>query len=540
LRLLTPSVLNMSIENKVNSRPIPAFHSGHAYVAYEREIDAASTRLKESVHEACGYSTSLVHARLMQRLVELTLGPYATLLARRRKAGLSPIPPAGTVVDCAAVRLTTGAGQVSLSWYYIAKGCLEFFVHWVFVLISILAGLRPGGDSRPATLVFGVGQESILIDGSDTRFTSYCRSGPILPLRNGTRFLVETICSNGVINDADFCYVRRPMIALLREAKIGVRRRLSLLARHLMLSIGFFRSIIRDPMLALLGRDFAYVCAVRAMDEAGAIEAIIQTCSNFTIQSLWMRGDTIFSTHMIWYAQNWKPLVYADDDFESHIPNLRWIHIGTHWIWTSGFGDYLRSLGTAGTMQAVGPIMWYQPEYRTPPSDHIEIMLFDLMPFSDEYAEFHGEMENYWRPQHLHEFVAAVLAARDPLSVRFGCPVVVRLKQKRGYNVVYDRGYFDFIDTLVRDGKLQVVPPSENIFALISASHAVIVYPYSSPAHVSSHLEVPAVYFDPTGTLRPSFEKSPWIDFANSRDNLMETLTGAILRRRSLLGSADN
>jgi hypothetical protein len=527
----------MSIESDVSSKPIPVFHSGHAYVAYEREIDAASIRLRKGMCEACGYSPSLIHARIMQRLVELTLGPYATLLARRRKAGLSPIPPAGTVIDCSAVRLTTGAGQISLSWHHVAKGCLEFVAHWFFVLISILAGMRPGGESRPATLVFGVGQESMLLDGSDNRFTSYCRSGPILPLRNGTRFLVESVSGNGVIDDADFCYVHRPLISLLREAKLGALRRLALLARHLVLPISFFRSVIRDPVLSLLRRDFAYVRAVQAMDEAGAIETIIHTCSNFTIQSLWMRGDTSFSTHMIWYAQNWKPLVYANDDFQSNIPNLRWIDVGTHWVWTSDFGDYLRSLGTAGTMQAVGPIMWYQPEYQTPPGDHIELMLFDLMPFSDEHAEIHGEMENYWRPQHLHEFVTAVLAVRDPLSLRFGCPVIVRLKQKRGYNVAYDRGYFDFIDTLVRDGQLQIAPPSENIFALVSASHAVIVYPYSSPAYVASYLEVPAVYFDPTATLKASFEESPWIGFANSRQALLDGLTTAISRRRRHVAS---
>lgn len=530
----------MSIESDVSSKPIPVFHSGHAYVAYEREIDAASTRLKAKVGTSCAYLPSLVHARLMQRLVELTLGPYATLLARRRKAGLSPIPPAGTVVDCAAVSLTTGAGYVSLSWRQAAKGCLEFFAHWSFVLMSILAGPRTGGDSRPATLVFGIGQESILLDGSDTRFTGYCRSGPILPLRNGTRFLVENASGNGVINDANFCYVRRPLISLVREAKIGAPRRLALLARHLMLSMSFFRSVIRDPMLSLLGRDFAYVRAVQAMDEAGAIEAIIHTCSNYTIQALWMRGDTNFSTHMIWYAQNWKPLVYAVDDFQSNIPNLRWIDVGTHWVWTSDFGDYLGSLGTAGTMQAVGPIMWYRPEYRIPPSDHIELMLFDLMPFSDEVAESHGEMENYWRPQNLREFVAVVLEVRDALTLRLGCQVVVKLKQKRGYTPVYDKGYFEFIDGLVSDGQLQLVPPSENIFALISASHAVIVYPYSSPAYVASYLEVPAIYFDPTGTLKPSFEASPWIGFANSRDNLEEELAGAMVRRRALLGSGDN
>jgi hypothetical protein len=527
----------MSTESVVSTRAIHDFHSGHAYVAYEREIDAVSKGLKSSIGEGSGYSASLLHARLMQRLVELTLGPYATLLASRRRVGLPPIPVAGTVVDCGEISLTIGTGLIFLSWRQTAKGCMEFFAHWAFVLVSILAGLRPGGERRSATLVFGVGQESILFDGSDTRFTSYCRSGPIVPLRVGSRFLIESAAVNGVVDDADFCYVRRPLISLLREARIGAWGRLSLLARHVMLPIDFVGSVFRDPMLALLGRDFAYVRAVKAMDQAGAIEAIIQTCSNYTIQALWMRGDTTFSTHMVWYAQNWKPLVYAADDFQSNIPNLRWIDIGTHWVWTRDFGRYLESLGTKGTLQAVGPIMWYLPEYRVPPSDHIELTLFDLMPFSDEHAERYGEMRNYWRPQHLHDFVTGVLDIRDSLSLRFGCPVVVRLKQKRSYNIAYDRDYFDLIDRLVTSGQLQIVPPSENIFALVSASHAAIVYPYSSPAHVASQLEVPAVYFDPTATLKPSFEPSPWITFANSRDDLLQILTAAISRRRMCEGS---
>ena len=484
---------------------------------------------------ACGYAAAAIHGRLMQRLVELTLGPYVAVLARRRKAGQPPLPPSGSVVDCASLSLTTGSGHVAISLRQTLSGCAEFIAHWGYVLLSILAGMRPGGDARPATLVLGVGEDNICVNGDDSRFTNYCRSGPILPLKNGTRFLVQSVALRGTLGNPDFAYARHPLMSLLQNGKLGARRRLGLLLAHAVLPFAFFAAVLRLPLLALLGRDFAYTRAVKALDAAGAIEAIVDTCSAYTTQPLWLRGAPSFPTHMVWYAQNWKPMVYAGDDFRSDIPNLRWICVATHWIWTQGFGEYLRSLGVCGAMQVVGPIMWYPPELRQPPPDGIQIMLFDLNPFSDEVAERLGELENYWRPENLRGFVQAVLAASDALSSRFGCAVTVCLKRKRGYSAIYDKGYFDFVDGLVDAGRLAIVPPSDNIFQLVSASHAVVVYPYSSPAYVASHLGVPAVYFDPTGMLQPSHEESPWIDFANSRSALVEALAAAIVRRRNCL-----
>ena len=59
------------------------------------------------------------------------------------------------------------------------------------------------------------------------------------------------------------------------------------------------------------------------------------------------------------------------------------------------------------------------------------------------------------------------------------------------------------------------------MYWIIGASDLTIVAPYSSPAHASAHLGVPAIFFDAPGLLADSHERGPLLDFASGEEALI-------------------
>ena len=509
----------------------PELRPGHVHPAFDRELDAAAAHLARILVRACGYSSAALQARLVQSLNEAGRGPYVSRVAGSKSTGKMSLPAPGTSVDCGGFSLELGSGRISQTLRQGLTNAFGFIGHWGLGLLSILAGMRPYADDRPATLVFGIGIESFFVNGDDTRFENYCRSGPVGPLRNGTRFLIQCAAPTGMAASRDFSYARHPLLTLVRQVPLGMAGRLLLLAKQLWLPCEYLLGILRCPPLALLGRDLAYARIARALDEGGAIESVVLTCSNCPAQLLWMREAVRFETHMAWYAQNWRPLVYRADGLEYDPPGLRHVKVDVHWVWTEAFVEFLRAHTAAGRVEVVGPILWYLPERRHRPADAIEVVVFDVNPFSDETGVKLGLLENYYRPGHLVAFMEGVLALREALERHFGLPVRIKLKHKRAYHPLYDRGYFDLIDRFVAEGRLQTVPPSDNMFALISGGHLVVVYPFSSPAYVADYLGVPAIYYDPTGTLEPTHEAARCVTFVQSREDLGAAAISAVAGR---------
>jgi polysaccharide biosynthesis PFTS motif protein len=40
--------------------------------------------------------------------------------------------------------------------------------------------------------------------------------------------------------------------------------------------------------------------------------------------------------------------------------------------------------------------------------------------------------------------------------------------------------------------------PNESIFRLVSESHLVVGYPFTSPLYIADYMRIPSIYFDPT------------------------------------------
>lgn len=508
----------------------PSFHTGHAYVAFDRVIRAIDDGLRDRTPALAGCTRAAVKARLMQRIVEIALWPYVGACGRRFQSGEPPLPPPGVVIDYDGVILET-AGTAGVTWRRVGSSLFEYAVHWLHLLGAILLGAInwSGRDRPPATLVLGVGNESLFYEGTDARFVAYCRNGPIAPLASARRLIVHCAAGSVVSSDPDFAYDRVPLAALIRDTRLGALTRAELLWSHLTSPFVFLRALLQLPLLVLLARDIAYTPAVRTLDRRITIDAVVVTNSLYHAQPLWMRSSSRrFRLHMVWYSQNTIPLVYANDDFASDLPNNRYMTADEMWVWTGGYKAYLEKFQVASDIHVVGPILWYLPETAAPcPEDEIRIALFDVTPLRDEAALRLGLVRNYYNAETMIRFMEDVLSVSRELSVRAGKPVRVLLKHKRSYNENHDPRYIELIKKIAAAGAVELVPFQFNIYALLATSALSIVIPYSSPAYVASHCGVQGIFFDTTRELAPTFERAPSVAFASGRDELLRMLLEA-------------
>lgn len=514
------------------------FNSNHL----NRELDCFIGRLQERfavrLSAVGGYDGPLLASRLAQRVLEICHSTYA------RAAGLrlsmedarpllpqTPIACPGANVDAGAIRIT-----VPLSAWL--KAQVMFIVHWGYGLGSILAPHAAGQGVTETTLVYGVGEESLFQEESDRAFVEFCGKGPVAPLQQ-MRLVVQSSRPARASSSSHISYCRNPLTALIRTSAIGFAARIRLLAVHIALLPRWLIASAQAPELSLLARDFPYTGMVRALDRAGILRDIVCTISSYGSQPLWMRGLARAKVHMVWYAQNWKPIRWIEDPLDSDIVELPRIAADTHWVWTRSFAAYLSTLQPQAACHVVGPLLWCLPKSEPCPTDVVSISVFDVPPYANDVALAYGEFPNYNHPQNLFAFIHDVLELATRLMAELGLSVVVSLKTKRGYNTAYDRPYFDHLESLAAQGRIRLRHHSTNLYSMIAGSHLVLAYPFTSPAYVAAHLGVPAIYHDPAGAiLRQDFSDLPdGLPFTSDGQALFEEVKDLLGKHGEIAGN---
>jgi hypothetical protein len=475
--------------------------TNHVFVAFSEQIDRSHSWMAARFDDACGYPKTVLVDRIAQRLVETGLPAFAKTIDRRIKSGLAPWPEREARLDFGDATIVAGSGAVAVSVGRVLRAERDFCAHWIYALSAIVTGSWSRRSTTSASLVYDLTDADVMSDGSDVKFVAFCRTGPVMPLREGQRRLIEADQARTSSAPDDFEYCRYPLVELAKQARLGSAARFGMLLRHLALFLSYHLAIARMPALVLVAREFAYTAVAAALDARGVLSAVVLTCSSYRHQPLWARARKA-PVHMVWYAQNWKPTQKIAGDIESDYPTTRWIRADVHWVWTAAFAAYLRSL-IPGDFRAVGPILWRLPEAASPNPARVSITVFDVPAVSDEIMrDLNGEITNYLSPANLKTFIGDIVRLKSALQDELGKRVTLSLKMKRGFQPDYARGYFDYVDDLVRDGAITVAPAGQSVFQAIAQSHLAIVYPYTSPAYVAERAGVPAVYYDATGTIR--------------------------------------
>lgn len=517
------------------------FTLSQAYIRFDAVIAAIEPRLRNSTPGVRGYDGSALSRRLSQRLVEVGLNPFVRQAADRHARGLDPFSSQPSTIDCSGLKFDIREGLVTPTFLRWARAVSEFSAQWLRTLLMVIwhAATAPRTAAGKASLLFGVGVEDLAADGSDLRFVRFCRHGPIAPLRDAGRLIIE--CATEIkSSQADrFRYSRHPLFSLDREFPPGIRELLLFLVEHLAAAAAFFRASTVLPIFCLLARDLAIHALVSRLNRRGAIDSIVITNSNYHVQSLWMRAlpGRRFRVHMVWYSQNSIPLVYRSNGVRSSVPNHRHIEVDEIWVWTAGFAGYLKETGVRGAVHVVGPIVWHLPErgHAISEGDDPRLLVFDVTPTTLAFIQKLGLTPRLYfhRLENARKFICDILEVRDELQRLLGRKVHAVLKHKRTPTPFHEHDYVTMVARLADANLVDLVPPETNLYSLIGRSTLVLAIPYSSPVHIAAHMGVPAVYYDPTEELLPIYEAGENVYFASGRSQLQKVVSG-LLRSRAL------
>jgi hypothetical protein len=518
----------------------PKFHSARAYVAFEEAIRKAEPEAFARARACCGADRDEVARRLIQRVVELGLHEFIEACARRLDDGLDPLPDSRLGFSGGGMAIDAN-GRIRVRPELLVRSLALFAAHWGHALaVHVCAFFKPQQAARgAATLVHGVGLAELTRGGSDREFLEFCRMGPIAPLREARRYVVQALGAIGSANPAQCTYHRVPLFALALENPVGATGFSRFLLEHTRALLAYLRAVARFRAMCIIGRDFAYHASASRLDAQGLIENVIITNSNYSAQPLWMRrhAGRGHSTHMVWYSQNCIPFVYAFDPVRTQLPNHRHLAFDETWAWTEGFADYIRSVGVKAAIHVVGPIMFYLPEPDAGPrrEGELRIMVFDVTPVRPEIARRIGLVYNYYSTDNVLGFIGDIVSAARNIEAQLGKKVRVALKHKRTHEPTRDPRYVAAIERLADDeGALELEPPEANVYSLAAAADVVIAVPYSSPVYVAQDAGTAALYYDATGELIPAHEAAADIPFAarsvELEEKLLEILGGCARR----------
>ena len=509
------------------------FHSARAYLAFDAAIGKVEAWAHARTPKCSRSARDEVARRLVQRVVEIGLHDFIADCARRAERSEEPLPREGDPYRCGGLVIDSASGRTRVGAVLFARSLALFAGHWAHALWIHFTALFTRERRGPGTLVYGVGAAELNHGGSDSDFIAFCRHGPIAPLRTASRYVVQTLAAVASRHPHECTYMRVPLFALVLENPLGLTEFARFAWRHALDFFAFAVRVARFPPMCVLARDLAYQATAARLEDKGLIENVIITNSNYSAQPLWMRPHERrrHATHMVWYSQNCIPFVYAFDPVRTQLPNHRHMAFDETWVWTEGFGDYIRSLGTRARIHVVGPIVFYLP--KAAPSDHdgaLRVMVFDVTPVRREVARRIGLLYNYYSAENLLKFITDIVTAAARTEEKLGRKVRLVLKHKRSHEPTRDPGYVAAIERFTEAGALQLESPDTNVYALIARADVVIAVPWSSPVYVAQNAGKPALYYDPTGELLPAHEAAADVPFvagaAKLEQRLLEMLGG--------------
>lgn len=505
--------------------PQDSFTSSRGYLEFDTLIQRVEQGSMTAAVGFADYEPQAVVQRLVQRVVEIMASPYLGLAAHRHKSGQFVPLSESAIVSCGGLRLDAASGVVSPSFGIFLRALMEFAVHWCHVLVAYGRVALSGKPGRgPATLLYGVGIGDFRRGGNDARFVAYCRRGPILPLSQAQRLVAQVTADVSSTAPGFLDYTRFPLHTLATENPPGITGFLGFLRTHVRILGSYAKSVWRCPAMVLLGRDAAYHAIAASMNARNLIQAIVLTSTNYSAQPLWMTSlpDRKFQTHFVLYSTNSLPVMWAGEDRQVYLPPFRHMRADEAWVWNKWHGETLAITGIKTNV--VGPILWYLPENLPSTSTSLCVAVFDVTPVTPAFGLKLGLIDNYYSAENMHQFISDIVEACKELEKAVHQPVKIVLKHKRSHSPIHDTEYILQIEQLVSRSCIELVAPETDLYTLIGGCDICLAIPFSSPAYVADSMQRPAIYYDPTGKVRPNFDSSGKVIFIQGRESLVQQM----------------
>ena len=288
--------------------------------------------------------------------------------------------------------------------------------------------------------------------------------------------------------------------------------------RHQIISLKLFLGLIlKEKKVSIIYKDFLTYPYIRLLDHKKVLTAYIKTNSEFNDQEFWLEDkNKNFRFYTLYYSLNTITFKYKDHNKVENF-QYRISYIEEAFTWSKTHEDWIKRLGGKKIIR-VPPILFYKkPGTITPGLPYV--ILFDVTPYNPFYLKsiFYDYSNNYYSEENCLAFVKDAIESIKKLSPG----VRIALKRKRRPHLNNISRYFDFLDSLEKDGSITLLDPDLSAEELIKGAALVISAPYTSTNSIASYHNIPSIYYDSSSKLDPAgFFDENKIDFAQTKEEL--------------------
>jgi len=203
---------------------------------------------------------------------------------------------------------------------------------------------------------------------------------------------------------------------------------------------------------------------------------------------------------MLWYSSNTVPLRYKSTKASIVGKNseifLKHMAIDTHWVWTSEHKKFLMKV-TNSTILVKGSMQFYNCPKKLDFNKKYDVIIFDVTPASSN-SIYKDTMYTFPIAK---EFIEDIIESVKLVSQKLDRDISIYIKHKRPFSRVNSSRYITYINKLVKNRQLFVLPMGVDLYETIAASKIIIGFPFTSPVIIGQELKVPSVHYSSSNIL---------------------------------------
>ncbi|PPR41505.1 MAG: hypothetical protein CFH22_00537 [Alphaproteobacteria bacterium MarineAlpha5_Bin12] len=142
------------------------------------------------------------------------------------------------------------------------------------------------------------------------------------------------------------------------------------------------------------------------------------------------------------------------------------------------------------------------------------LSVFDVQPTRDIfYKTIPEKYHDYYKFDNIINFLKVILSL-----TKFD--IKIYIKRKRNIGSLAHPYYRNFIKIMEKNNQIEFVDSEVSAYDMIKKSRAVISIPFTSTAHIANKLNIPSIYFDPSGLIYDNDEALHNIKLINNLKSL--------------------
>jgi polysaccharide biosynthesis PFTS motif protein len=184
-------------------------------------------------------------------------------------------------------------------------------------------------------------------------------------------------------------------------------------------------------------------------------------------------------------------------------------------VWDQQQKDFVRrAVGANPEIEVVGPIWFTSSNEKLPVFPSLSVVVFDVQPLRDLFYQSLAPHFDYYIPEICNQFLIDIKELADQLNI------TIVHKRKRQIGKLAHYKYRNLINKFSRSDNY--IPIDSNIAPqrIIESCRAVISMPFTSTAHISKNMNVPAIYYDPSGRVECDDKAAHGIEIISGKDAL--------------------